>query len=106
MMYKLLQKMNKRLDKKGNLSNISAKVLAMSELLGGSTILLKQQYDVVASRNSDVVVVVKEEGSARRCGGQGDVLAGSLGVAIHWANLQAKHQQPVRFEWMTLTHEL
>ena len=75
----------------------------MSKLLGGSTILLKQQYDVVASRNSDVVVVVKEEGSARRCGGQGDVLAGSLGVAIHWANVQAKRLQTVRFEWMTLT---
>ena len=26
-----------------------------------------------------------QEGSGRRCGGQGDLLSGSLGVLAHWA---------------------
>lgn len=32
------------------------------------------------------VYVVKEEGSLRRCGGQGDVLAGALGLLSFWAD--------------------
>jgi len=31
-------------------------------------------------------LVCKEEGSARRCGGQGDLLSGSMGVFQHWAH--------------------
>ena len=29
---------------------------------------------------------MQAEGSMRRCGGQGDLLAGSLAVALHWAS--------------------
>jgi len=32
------------------------------------------------------VLVCKEEGSARRCGGQGDLLSGSMGVFQHWTH--------------------
>ena len=32
------------------------------------------------------VYQVQQAGSPRRCGGQGDVLAGTLGVAMHWAH--------------------
>jgi len=32
------------------------------------------------------VYQVDQAGSPRRCGGQGDVLAGTLGVAMHWAH--------------------
>lgn len=31
------------------------------------------------------VLVCSQEGSGRRCGGQGDLLSGSLGVLAHWA---------------------
>lgn len=31
------------------------------------------------------VLVCSHEGSSRRCGGQGDLLSGSLGVLAHWA---------------------
>lgn len=34
-----------------------------------------------------VVLVCSHEGSSRRCGGQGDLLSGSLGVLAHWAFL-------------------
>ena len=30
------------------------------------------------------------EGSNRRCGGQGDLLSGSLGVFFHWADMAFK----------------
>jgi len=33
------------------------------------------------------VLTCEEEGSARRCGGQGDLLSGSMGVFQHWAHL-------------------
>ncbi|KAG9335009.1 hypothetical protein JZ751_006150, partial [Albula glossodonta] len=32
-----------------------------------------------------VMIVCSQEGSGRRCGGQGDLLSGSLGVLAHWA---------------------
>lgn len=34
-----------------------------------------------------IVLVCSHEGSSRRCGGQGDLLSGSLGVLAHWAFL-------------------
>lgn len=34
---------------------------------------------------SSAVLVCSQEGSGRRCGGQGDLLSGSLGVLAHWA---------------------
>ena len=36
------------------------------------------------------VAVGSEPGSPRRCGGQGDLLSGTLGTFLGWANLQAK----------------
>lgn len=33
------------------------------------------------------VYVLRERGSPRRCGGQGDILAGILGVSMYWASL-------------------
>ena len=32
------------------------------------------------------VISCSVEGSGRRCGGQGDLLSGSLGVLAHWAH--------------------
>lgn len=33
------------------------------------------------------MLVCKVEGSPRRCGGQGDLLSGSMGVFQHWTHL-------------------
>ena len=33
-----------------------------------------------------VVVICDAEGSARRCGGQGDLLSGSMGTFSHWTH--------------------
>lgn len=51
-----------------------------------STVLLKHRYDFVATPSSDTLHV-KEEGAPRRCGGQGDVLAGAVALGLHWARL-------------------
>jgi len=49
----------------------------------GVTILLKGRYDLIS--DGEFTVQVEEEGSPRRCGGQGDVLAGALAVTSHWS---------------------
>ena len=65
------------------------KLAALAEYMQGPTIVLKGVSDLVGSSGSDGVVVyeVMETGSMRRSGGQGDVLAGCLGTALHWAFL-------------------
>ena len=74
------------------------RVYALSAALGGVTILKKGKHDIVASSRTtatelsitgvpgvDSVYVIKENGSPRRCGGQGDILSGTLGVTFYWA---------------------
>lgn len=51
--------------------------------LGGVTIVRKGSSDMISCGGD--VYVVQEEGSMRRCGGQGDILAGCLGVSHYWA---------------------
>ncbi|XP_060039759.1 ATP-dependent (S)-NAD(P)H-hydrate dehydratase isoform X2 [Erinaceus europaeus] len=60
-------------------------VRGLSEALGGVTVLRKGERDLVSDGRQ--VLVCDQEGSLRRCGGQGDILAGSLGVLLHWALL-------------------
>jgi ATP-dependent NAD(P)H-hydrate dehydratase len=65
-------------------SNVDAvKLEALSQSLSGATVLLKGKEDLISDGAG--VWRVQEEGSPRRCGGQGDLLAGSLGVAAYWA---------------------
>ncbi|XP_061548963.1 ATP-dependent (S)-NAD(P)H-hydrate dehydratase isoform X1 [Phycodurus eques] len=59
-------------------------VLQLSETLGNVTVLLKGEKDLIA--DGSTVVACSTEGSARRCGGQGDLLSGSAGVLAHWAH--------------------
>ncbi|XP_012412898.1 ATP-dependent (S)-NAD(P)H-hydrate dehydratase isoform X2 [Trichechus manatus latirostris] len=60
-------------------------VLRLSQALGNLTIIQKGERDVIS--DGDQVLVCSQEGSRRRCGGQGDLLSGSLGVLVHWALL-------------------
>lgn len=64
--------------------DLENQVRALSIALGGVTILRKGEFDVISS--GDDVVVIREKGSPRRCGGLGDILAGSLGAAVTWAD--------------------
>ena len=73
------------------------KVIALAKYLEGPTVLVKGAEDLVADGVTDgrggwIVYQVEEKGSMRRSGGQGDILAGSLGTAFHWAlNYPCEH---------------
>lgn len=45
------------------------------------------------STNSDVPYECPSGGSGRRCGGQGDLMSGSIATFYHWS-LEAKHSNP------------
>lgn len=59
------------------------KVRELANAFGNVTILHKGATDVAT--NGRLVVCCGGGGSPRRCGGQGDLLAGVLGVFFHWA---------------------
>lgn len=89
-----------------------AAVQRLSQALGNVTVVQKGEQDVMSDGQEgrvrlrtgsgvslsclssadphpctplSTVLVCNQEGSARRCGGQGDILSGSLGVLLHWA---------------------
>lgn len=55
----------------------------LAKKMGGLTIIQKGKADYISDGNS--VFVSEFFGSPRRCGGQGDVLSGSVGVFMTWA---------------------
>ncbi|KPP71150.1 hypothetical protein Z043_109967 [Scleropages formosus] len=64
-------------------SDIGQTALQLSMAMGNLTVVLKGAEDIITNGSS--VIVCSHEGSSRRCGGQGDLLSGSLGVMAHWA---------------------
>ncbi|XP_012878337.1 PREDICTED: ATP-dependent (S)-NAD(P)H-hydrate dehydratase isoform X1 [Dipodomys ordii] len=60
-------------------------VLRLSQALGNVTVVQKGEQDLIS--NGQQVLACSQEGSSRRCGGQGDLLSGSLGPMVHWALL-------------------
>ncbi|XP_011606219.1 ATP-dependent (S)-NAD(P)H-hydrate dehydratase [Takifugu rubripes] len=59
-------------------------VMQLSGAMGNITLVLKGEQDLISDGSK--VMVCSVEGSGRRCGGQGDLLSGSLGVLAHWAH--------------------
>ncbi|XP_041359018.1 ATP-dependent (S)-NAD(P)H-hydrate dehydratase-like [Gigantopelta aegis] len=59
-------------------------VKSLCEKLGNVTICHKGQNDIISDGKN--VLVCCEEGSLRRCGGQGDLLSGSMGIFTHWTH--------------------
>ncbi|XP_059162942.1 ATP-dependent (S)-NAD(P)H-hydrate dehydratase-like [Physella acuta] len=55
----------------------------LSKRLGNVTIIHKGHEDIIT--NGEHVIACSETGSPRRCGGQGDLLSGSLGIFLCWA---------------------
>lgn len=79
---------------------IEVRLVSLSRALGGVGVLRKGRHDMLCSSSihsdnnnmltnmmvKETVWVVEALGSPRRPGGQGDVLAGCLGVAMQWAS--------------------
>ncbi|XP_033472391.1 ATP-dependent (S)-NAD(P)H-hydrate dehydratase isoform X1 [Epinephelus lanceolatus] len=59
-------------------------VMQLSVAMGNLTLVLKGEHDLITDGSK--VVSCSVEGSGRRCGGQGDLLSGSMGVLAHWAH--------------------
>ncbi|XP_027330196.1 ATP-dependent (S)-NAD(P)H-hydrate dehydratase-like [Abrus precatorius] len=58
-------------------------VLSLAKRIGNVTILKKGKSDLIS--DGDTVKSVSIYGSPRRCGGQGDILSGSVAVFLSWA---------------------
>ncbi|XP_070264696.1 ATP-dependent (S)-NAD(P)H-hydrate dehydratase isoform X3 [Myotis yumanensis] len=58
-------------------------VLRLSQALGNVTVVQKGEQDVIS--DGEQVLECNLQGSNRRCGGQGDLLSGFLGVLVQWA---------------------
>lgn len=59
-------------------------VMQLSAAMGNLTVVLKGEQDLITDGSR--VYLCSVEGSGRRCGGQGDLLSGSMGVLAHWAH--------------------
>ncbi|KAM6566145.1 hypothetical protein CsatA_025273 [Cannabis sativa] len=58
-------------------------LLSLAQQIGGVTILRKGKCDLIS--DGETVTSVSIYGSPRRCGGQGDILSGSVAVFTSWA---------------------
>ncbi|XP_061994790.1 ATP-dependent (S)-NAD(P)H-hydrate dehydratase [Rosa rugosa] len=58
-------------------------LLSLAKRIGGVTILRKGKADLIS--DGETVESVSIYGSPRRCGGQGDILSGSVAVFLSWA---------------------
>ncbi|XP_058757750.1 ATP-dependent (S)-NAD(P)H-hydrate dehydratase-like isoform X1 [Vicia villosa] len=77
---RLVQKV---LNSEVNNDDASQQVLSLAKQIGGVTILKKGKSDIIS--DGDTVKSVSIYGSPRRCGGQGDILSGSVAVFLSWA---------------------
>ncbi|KAL2530471.1 ATP-dependent (S)-NAD(P)H-hydrate dehydratase [Forsythia ovata] len=71
-----------------NYQDGTQQLLSLAKGLGGVTILRKGESDYIS--NGEEVSAVNMFGSPRRCGGQGDILSGSVAVFLSWARHNAK----------------
>lgn len=61
----------------------NASLLQLCQTLGNITIVRKGPQDIISDGHA--VVSCTEPGSPRRCGGQGDLLSGSMGTFAYWS---------------------
>ncbi|KAK0551252.1 hypothetical protein OC845_002261 [Tilletia horrida] len=69
-------------------SNPDEAAKQLSSALQGPTILEKGKVDRIA--NAHEVLLSDEPGGLKRCGGQGDILAGCLSTFLAWASVYSK----------------
>ena len=65
-------------------------VMSVSQKLNGTVVLRKGLIDIITDGNK--AFYVKSNGSLKRCGGQGDILAGTLGTFSYYAQLLQKQK--------------
>ncbi|KAL5541642.1 hypothetical protein UlMin_009352 [Ulmus minor] len=70
-------------DDEVNDDDAHGQLLSLARLIGGVTILRKGKSDLIT--DGVTVKSVSIFGSPRRCGGQGDILSGSVAVFVSWA---------------------
>lgn len=58
---------------------------AIDKLGNHSTILEKAAIDSIYDTRDQLEILCAPGGSNRRCGGQGDILAGAVAIFFHWA---------------------
>ncbi|VAI02622.1 unnamed protein product [Triticum turgidum subsp. durum] len=76
-----------------NEENASEQLTALCQKIGGVTIMKKGKADVISDGKK--VTQVSTFGSPRRCGGQGDILSGSVAVFSSWArHFLLSNEQP------------
>ena len=63
-------------------------------------IFMKGHQDIISSPNSQELIQHSIEGSPRRCGGQGDLLAGVLAVSYYWTIKNCN-----KIDWSSLNDE-
>ncbi|KAN0019025.1 hypothetical protein ACTFIV_008062 [Dictyostelium citrinum] len=73
----------------GDTSNNLLKPEQIANSLGNITIVQKGKEDIITDGNQ--TVVCDDEGMPRRCGGQGDILAGTIGTMYAWSHLYYKY---------------
>lgn len=61
----------------------------LNKLEGNYVIVLKGSDDIIANKRDNILCT--EQASSRRCGGQGDVLAGSMSTFAFWASKLTHH---------------
>ncbi|KAJ0977175.1 hypothetical protein J5N97_012649 [Dioscorea zingiberensis] len=66
-----------------NNEDAAQQLLSLARSIGGVTILRKGKSDLIS--DGEIVKSVSIFGSPRRCGGQGDILSGSVAVFSSWA---------------------
>ncbi|XXG89249.1 hypothetical protein AAC387_Pa12g1298 [Persea americana] len=81
---RLIQKV---LDCEVNDQEAVQQLLSLASRIDGPTILRKGKGDLIS--DGDAFVLVNNDGSPRRCGGQGDILSGSVAVFSSWARQKA-----------------
>ncbi|KAN0038073.1 hypothetical protein ACTA71_000245 [Dictyostelium dimigraforme] len=73
----------------GDTSNNLLKPEQIATSLGNITIVQKGKEDIITDGNQ--IVVCDNECMPRRCGGQGDILAGTIGTMYAWSHLYYKY---------------
>ena len=56
----------------------------LSKVLYNATVCYKGEFDVITDGKR--ALVVKQQGAKKRCGGQGDIFSGLMGLYVYWSN--------------------
>ena len=81
-----------RLCESQGIQSTSEPLEALCKALGNVTVMLKGETDVVSDGRATVECVTEWPKSPRRCGGQGDILAGVIATFVGWTHGYSKNR--------------